>query len=167
MVKNPIGSFVTRLLSVLTIILVVACTDTEKPGMEEALDTVVQMEVFKSPSCGCCGKWVEHVEAAGFAVAVKNRQNLSSIKREFGIGPRYQSCHTGVAEGYVFEGHIPASFVRRFLEEKPVDAIGLAVPGMPVGSPGMEMGERFDSYDIMLLKADGSSEVYAHVDAPQ
>jgi hypothetical protein len=143
-----------------------ACT--EKPtGPNEGpkTDKSSQMEVFKQASCGCCGDWVDHIENAGFVVKTTDLQDLNPVKDEFGIQPRYQSCHTGVVEGYIFEGHIPASLVHRFLEEKPAGAIGLSVPGMPIGSPGMEMGERFDNYDVLLLKRDGSSEVYAHIDS--
>ncbi|WP_460852977.1 DUF411 domain-containing protein [Pseudomaricurvus hydrocarbonicus] len=104
-----------------------------------------------------------HLERQGFQATVKDVDNLSVIKHHFGISPQYQSCHTGVVEGYVFEGHVPAAIMQRFLQEKPEGAIGLSVPGMPVGSPGMEMGDRHDDYDVLLLKQDGSTEVYEHV----
>ncbi len=86
------------------------------------------------------------------------------LKQEKGIGSEFQSCHTAVsAKGYVFEGHVPATVMSDFLAQPPEGAIGLAVPGMPVGSPGMEMGERFTPYDVVLLKGDGSSEIYRHI----
>ena len=107
------------------------------------------------------------MESSGFEITVKNRQNLNAVKQEFGIEPRHQSCHTGEAHGYVFEGHIPATIIKQFLDERPPHAVGLAVPGMPIGSPGMEMGSRFDPYDIILLKKDGSSAVYAHIAGPE
>lgn len=131
----------------------------------EVVTGVAMIDVYKSPSCQCCGKWIAHIETAGFSASVINSQNLNAIKSEYGIAPRYQSCHTAVADGFVFEGHIPASLIQQFLAEKPEDVIGLAVPGMPMGSPGMEMGERYDDYDVLLLKADGSSEVYQHISA--
>ena len=106
------------------------------------------------------------MENSGFDVNPRNRVNMNTIKREFDIAPQYQSCHTAKYEGYVFEGHIPAAVIQRFLDERPDDAIGLAVPGMPAGSPGMEMGDRFDKFDVLLLKSDGSAEVYAHIDQP-
>jgi hypothetical protein len=155
-----------HVFSALIIIFLVGCNDNQPDLSGDDGAKLVHMDVFKQPSCKCCGKWVDHVEEAGFQVKTKDRLNLNAIKNEFGIAPRYQSCHTGVAEGYVFEGHIPAPLIHRFLTEKPADAIGLSVPGMPVGSPGMEMGERYDSYDVLVLKSDGSSEVYAHVDGP-
>lgn len=157
------SAFVTAL----AISLIVACTEKQSDLGTMNNPDVIQMDVFKQPSCGCCGKWVDHLEEAGFAVKTKDRINLDAIKQQFGIEPRYQSCHTGVVNDYVFEGHIPASLITRFLEEKPEGALGLAVPGMPIGSPGMEMGERFDSYDVLLLKNDGTSEVYSHVDGPK
>lgn len=151
-----------------------ACAEDSSPvpaGSSSAADAVTKltdaaasMQVFKQKSCGCCGKWVDHVSQAGFPVAVQDRQDMAAIKTEYSIAPQYQSCHTGVVGDYVFEGHVPASLIQQFLAEQPADSIGLAVPGMPVGSPGMEMGDRIDSYDVLLLKTDGSSEVYAHVD---
>lgn len=157
---------IAALLAIVAISLVAACTEKPTGPIEPKTEQIIQMEVFKQASCGCCGTWIDHIESAGFEVRATNLEDLNAIKDQFGIQPRYQSCHTGVVDGYIFEGHIPASLVQRFLEEKPGGAIGLAVPGMPVGSPGMEMGERFDSYDVLLLQSDGSSEVYAHIDGP-
>lgn len=124
------------------------------------------ISVFKSPNCGCCQKWVDHLETNGFQAQVTDTDRMNMIKHEHGIASQYQSCHTGVIDGYVFEGHVPAAVMQKFLKEKPEDAIGLAVPGMPMGSPGMEMGNRYDDYDVLLLKKDGSSEVYEHISAP-
>ena len=126
-------------------------------------DTDLVLEVFKTPTCGCCGQWVNHMETAGFGAAVVDLPDLSDLKSKHGIAPKYQSCHTAVSGGYVFEGHIPATVVKRFLAETPDDAIGLAVPGMPIGSPGMEMNNRHDDYDVLLLKKDGSAVVYQHI----
>lgn len=121
-------------------------------------------QVYKSPTCGCCGEWVDHLQNKGFSTAVHHPDDLDGVKRERGIQPQYQSCHTAVSEqGYVFEGHIPARDIRAFLKNPPQDAIGLAVPGMPVGSPGMKVGDRFTPYDVLLLKEDGSSEIFRHV----
>lgn len=124
----------------------------------------VQLEVYKSPTCGCCSGWVDHMNAAGFSVNAHDLDNLVPVKQSHGIGRETQSCHTAVSkEGYVFEGHVPAKFVKRFLAEKPNDARGLAVPAMPVGTPGMEMGDKFMPYQVLLLKTDGSTEVYSQV----
>ena len=124
----------------------------------------ITLDVFKSPTCMCCEKWIAHLQAYGFQTTVHHPVDLNQEKVTRGIVPKYQSCHTAVSkDGYVFEGHIPAAVIHRFLTEKPKDAIGLAVPGMPVGSPGMEMGDHFNPYDVLLLKADGSSAVYAQI----
>jgi hypothetical protein len=128
-----------------------------------AANNIAIMEVYKSPTCQCCGRWVEHVKLSGIEVSTQDTNNLSSIKTRYEIAPEYQSCHTGVIDGYVFEGHIPASIIKKFLTEKPDNAIGLSVPGMPIGSPGMEMGARHDDYDVLLLKSNGQSEVYVHI----
>lgn len=123
--------------------------------------------IYKSASCGCCGKWVSHLEDNGFSTQEENTQDLNAIKQRFNIAPQYQSCHTAHIGDYVFEGHIPAALVERFLAEKPANAIGLAVPGMPAGSPGMEMGDRSDDYQVLMLMRDGSSHVYAQVNGTQ
>jgi hypothetical protein len=119
-------------------------------------------EVFKSPTCGCCIKWVAHMTESGFALNEKNVTpgELSRIKTAAGVDARYAACHTAKIGGYVVEGHVPAEDVKRLLAEKP-DAIGLAVPGMPLGSPGMEAGGATEPYEVLLLKKDGSSEVFA------
>ncbi|MFT5572254.1 MAG: hypothetical protein ACI9FR_001177 [Cryomorphaceae bacterium] len=125
------------------------------------------MTVYKTPSCGCCQKWVDHMTENSFSSKVVSLDDLSPIKAKYNIQGRYRSCHTGVVvteQGdYVFEGHVPAEHVEAFLNNPPADAIGLSVPGMPAGSPGMEMGDRKDYYQVLLLKRDGSSTVFAHV----
>lgn len=124
------------------------------------------LTVFKSPSCGCCGKWVQHIHTEGLNAGVKNTAYLSDVKRQYQVAPQYQSCHTAVSrDGYVFEGHIPARYIQKFIDNPVPDAIGLAVPGMPMGSPGMEVGERFQPYQILLLHKDGTHSTYAQIDA--
>lgn len=126
--------------------------------------TAIPLDVYKSPSCGCCGKWVEHAEQRGFTVTIHHPSDLARIKAEKGIAPGVQSCHTAVSpEGYLFEGHIPARYIRDFLANPPEDARGLSVPAMPVGTPGMEVENRFTPYDVLLLKNDGSTELFAKV----
>ena len=127
---------------------------------------VVELDLYKSPTCGCCGKWADHASEGGFSLATHHPADMNKLKAEYGIAAQYQSCHTAVSkQGYVFEGHIPARYVRQFLAAPPADALGLAVPAMPMGSPGMEMGERFTPYRVLLLKKDGSAEVFAEVTA--
>lgn len=120
--------------------------------------------VYKSPTCGCCGDWVDHMNEAGFSAKIRHPQDLNTIKDQLGIAPIYQSCHTATLQNYLFEGHIPADIIKRFLAEKPNDAIGLAVPGMPLGSPGMDFGGNdYRSYQVLQLNKDGSSQVYGEV----
>jgi hypothetical protein len=120
--------------------------------------------VHKTPTCGCCKKWVKHLEANNFSTMIKDHQNLQKVKEQHSIKPKYQSCHTAVSQdGYVFEGHIPSKFIKQFLANPEADAIGLTVPGMPLGSPGMEVEGRFTPYDVLVLYKDGSSKVYAEV----
>ena len=120
--------------------------------------------VHKTPTCGCCKKWVKHLEANSFSTIIKDHQNLQKVKEQYSLQPKYQSCHTAVSQdGYVFEGHIPSKFIKQFLADPEADAIGLSVPGMPLGSPGMEVEGRFMPYDVLVLYKDGSSKVYAEV----
>jgi hypothetical protein len=121
-----------------------------------------RIDVAKSPTCGCCGAWVEHIRAAGFDARVEDLHDdrLYALKVRSGLHPDFWSCHTARIDGYVIEGHVPAEDVRRLLAEQPA-ALGLAVPGMPIGSPGMEMGGRIDPYDTMLLDLDGRATVFA------
>lgn len=120
------------------------------------------VHVTKTPTCGCCAAWVEHIEEAGFDVVVRDVSNeaLDAFKRRVGIAARYRSCHTAQVEGYVIEGHVAAREIVRLLEERP-DALGLAVPGMPLGSPGMDFGKRRQSYETLLITRDGEERVFA------
>ncbi|MCA8928979.1 MAG: DUF411 domain-containing protein [Alphaproteobacteria bacterium] len=119
-----------------------------------------EMHVFKSPWCGCCTKWVDHMRAAGFAVQVTPMEDLSPAKTHFGVAPDLEACHTAVVDGYVIEGHVPAADVQRLLSERP-KAAGLAVPGMPAGSPGMEQGGASDPYTVVLFDRAGGRTAYA------
>lgn len=120
----------------------------------------IHLDVYKSPTCGCCVKWMDHLASYGFTTTGHH----DGLDKDFGVPVRYGSCHTGVSsEGFVFEGHVPARYVRQFLENPPAGALGLTVPAMPVGSPGMEYRDQFMPYDVLLLRNDGSVEVYAAV----
>lgn len=125
-----------------------------------ALPSVV---VYKTPTCGCCGKWVDHLEAAGFTVETRDMNDLSPVKAQYGVQRAFSSCHTALVDGYVVEGHVPAEHVKRLLDERPPVA-GLTVPGMPIGSPGME-GPNPQSYDVLAFDANGATSVFAHVEA--
>ena len=122
---------------------------------------LIPIRVYSSPTCGCCSLWVEHLEANGFEPEVVHRNDLAEVKRNFGVTDNLVSCHTAVVHGYVVEGHVPAADIRRLLAEVPEGVRGVAVPGMPIGSPGMEMGDRVDPYDVLLFREGGRTEVYA------
>lgn len=122
----------------------------------------LSIEVWKSATCRCCGAWVKHLEANGFAVRVNAAEPsaLSDLKRQAGISDKLSSCHTAKIGAYVVEGHVPAPDIKRLVAEHP-EAVGLTVPGMPVGSPGMEQGAETEPYDVLLIKKDGGTEVFA------
>ena len=117
--------------------------------------------VYKSPTCGCCAGWAEHLQKNGFDVSVENRDDLPMIKASRGVPEDLQSCHTAIVDGYTIEGHVPAGDIKKLLAQKP-DAQGLAVPGMPMGSPGMEMGDRKDSYRVILFNKTGRAIFAQH-----
>lgn len=122
-------------------------------------DSALHMMVYKSPTCGCCAAWVDHVKQAGFQVTVIDTANLEPVKQRAGILPGQGSCHTAFVSGYTIEGHVPAEDIRRLLAERPRVA-GLAVPGMPVGSPGME-GPLRQAYEVIAFTRDGNTRVWA------
>src|SRR5262249_32644469 len=118
-----------------------------------AAESKPEIRVYKSPTCGCCEKWVEHLRAEGFAVQTNDVPDVMPIKLENGVKPEFSACHTAFVDGYVVEGHVPASDIRRLLAERPAVA-GLAVPGMPIGSPGME-GSGAKPYEVLSFGAQG------------
>jgi hypothetical protein len=120
------------------------------------------VQVYKQPGCGCCELWARHMRAAGFRVAVEEAADVEAMKRRHGIPVNLRSCHTSVIGTYRIEGHVPANVVRKLLSEKPA-AAGIAVPGMPIGSPGMESGSRRDPYDVIAFDADGRQRVFTSV----
>ena len=125
---------------------------------------LMELIVHKTPTCGCCKMWVNHMENNGFAINTQDHQSLLKIKDNLKIEPQFRSCHTAVSsEGYFFEGHIPGKYVSKFLKESDPKAIGLSVPGMPLGSPGMEVEGRFTPYDVLIHFRDGTTKVYAEV----
>ena len=125
---------------------------------------LMELIVHKTPTCGCCKMWVNHMENNGFAINTQDHQSLLKIKDNLKIEPQFRSCHTAVSsEGYFFEGHIPGKYVSKFLKESNPKAIGLSVPGMPLGSPGMEVEGRFTPYDVLIHFRDGTTKVYADV----
>lgn len=156
---------VASALCCLVLVSSTALADTPTTNLVASeLKPAVVLDVYKSPTCSCCEGWITHLEDKGLQTRIHHPDDFNRVKRQYRITPDYQSCHTAVsADGYVFEGHIPAWVIKRFLAERPKDTLGLAVPGMPIGSPGMEMGTRFVPYDVLLLGSDGSSSVYIRI----
>lgn len=118
------------------------------------------VDVYKTSSCNCCAKWVSLLEQELQGVRVNNLHDLNAIKDLHNVPPKLRSCHTTVAGGYVFEGHVPIDLVRRILIERP-DIVGLAVPGMPIGSPGMELAGRRNAYKVIAFQTGGATYAYA------
>ncbi|MEQ8857568.1 MAG: DUF411 domain-containing protein [Pseudomonadales bacterium] len=113
--------------------------------------------VHRTPWCGCCGDWVDHLREQGFAVTVHEHEDLSPVRTRLEVPVALGSCHTAEVDGYAIEGHVPASDIRRLLQERPEGVRGLSVPGMPVGSPGMEVGDRKDPFDVVAFGEDGTA----------
>jgi hypothetical protein len=119
------------------------------------------MDVWKDPNCGCCKDWIAHMEQSGFRANVADEGN-NAARARLGVAQKFASCHTALVQGYVIEGHVPVADIQRLLKEKP-KALGLAVPGMPIGSPGMDgpaYGGRHDAYQVLLIQKDGSAQVF-------
>jgi hypothetical protein len=130
-----------------------------------AAETLPNVHVVKDPGCGCCKDWIGHIRDAGFPVSFEEMDAgaLADLKASLGLQPTQVSCHTAQVEGYVIEGHVPATDIKRLLTDRP-DAIGLAVPGMPYGSPGMGPESDREPYEVLLVARDGSSSVFAKYD---
>ena len=131
------------------------------PRLGAAAAKPLSITVYKDPSCGCCKSWVEHLRTNGFALEVHDRSDMNALKDSLGVPPSLRSCHTAVAGAYVVEGHVPAADSKRLLATKPAKTLGVAVPGMPAGSPGMEMGGRSDRYDVIAFAPGGATRVFA------
>ncbi len=133
---------------------ILAILNVQSPAYAE------EVNVYKDPNCGCCMAWVEHLRNSGFKVSVRDMTNLGRIKAEFGVPDQLQSCHTATVDGYIVEGHVPAVDIVRLLAERP-KARGIAVPGMPIGSPGMEQEREQEAYDVLMFQDDGTSAIFA------
>ena len=138
-----------------------AALTTLLPQISAAAPRPTPITVYKDPSCGCCKNWVEHLRANGFAPEVHDRSDMDALKDSLGVPTAIRSCHTGVVGKYVIEGHVPTTDVKQLLATKPAKTVGLAVPGMPAGSPGMEMGGRVDRYDVIAFASGGATRVFA------
>lgn len=161
-------------LAVVTAFALSACTKGEElpeavvasPAANPAVSvasatsaTGIPIKVYKDPNCGCCKEWVKHLEGNGFIVETMDMPDLSAVKDKHGVRPEMEACHTAVVGGYTIEGHVPADVILKLLKEKPAIA-GLAVPGMPMGSPGME-GATKEKYDVLTFDRAGRTTVYA------
>lgn len=167
--RRPTRRHLLALTGLGAVSLLTAC-DEDSPPVTSATTTpadgdLVTMTVFKDVSCGCCTGWVTHAEENGFAVTVEHPDNLATVWTEYDIPLDLQSCHLALTKsGDYFIGHVPAKFVHEYLAAPPAGARGLSVPRMPVGTPGMEQGDQFDPYEVLLL-TDGEPQVYAEVTA--
>jgi hypothetical protein len=157
-----IRSTAAAVASAVALIAGVSVAIVSTQGSKSAAATKPSLAVFKSATCGCCAKWNEHMTAAGYAVNSSDRTDMNAIKDEHRVPSALRSCHTALVAGYVVEGHVPADVVARLLAEKPAGIIGIAVPGMPAGSPGMESPDGFKTpYQVLAFTKDGQSRVYA------
>lgn len=123
-------------------------------------ETLPPVTVYKSKYCGCCGEWIKHMEQNGFSVTTIETEALNEIKIKYGIPAPLASCHTALIGNFLVEGHTPASSIKRFLKDTPKNAVGLAVPGMPLGSPGMEQGNMKQPYDVLAFDKQGNTVVF-------
>ena len=145
------------------VFLLTAVFFTGPISMTLANEDNLTLTVHKTPFCGCCKKWIKHAREAGINVIEKDHQNLNAIKREYKINPKHQSCHTSISkDGYIFEGHIHADVIKKYLENPSENSKGLSVPGMPIGSPGMEMDGRLDDYVVLTMFEDNKDEIFLH-----
>ncbi len=150
----------------LTALLVLLAWSGTAPAAESVWDRAREahagaraITVYRSPTCGCCGGWIEHLRAHGFTVDDQKVADLGAVKRRLGVPADMGSCHTAVIDGYLVEGHVPADDIKKLLKDRPAVA-GLAVPAMPVGSPGMEAGDRKDPFSVFAFSKDGSFTSY-------
>lgn len=130
-----------------------------QPAQAAAPARAAEMTVYRSPTCGCCGKWVEHMKKNGYTVKDIQTEDMPAIKQQYGVPAELASCHTAIVNGYVVEGHVPVADVNDVLKKKPVTH-GIAVPGMPMGTPGMEMGGKKDPYAVVQFDKDGKATVF-------
>jgi hypothetical protein len=138
-----------------------SATSASRLASDSSGSALPVIDVYKTPTCGCCSKWVDHMRQEGFEVRTTDMRDLTDFKASHGVPRQLESCHTALVAGYMLEGHVPGADVHRLLKERPAIA-GLAVPGMPIGSPGMEIpGSNAQPYDVIAFRNDGSTHVFA------
>ena len=153
--KSRNARLVPAMMLGIVTIMTAAIVAMATPGIAHG----AEITVYKSPLCGCCGNWVKYIRARGHKLTVRNMENLETVKKMAGVPEALRSCHTALVRGYVVEGHVPASDVARLLAQRP-KARGIAVPGMPMGSPGME-GRMSERYQVVMFGADGGPKVFS------
>ncbi|MFO7764164.1 MAG: DUF411 domain-containing protein [Wenzhouxiangellaceae bacterium] len=149
-------------IAAMALITITGCGAEAPPAAPDSDEA--KLVVHHDPNCGCCGKWIEHMERNGFAVEAILETDMNAVKRELGVPENLPSCHTATIDGYVIEGHVPAADVQKLLADRP-DAKGLSVPGMPLGSPGMEYNNQRQAYDVVLFDDSGNMSVFNHYPA--
>jgi hypothetical protein len=150
-------------LAVAVVLMLSGCGpgSVQEPTVELQPSGRPLVKVYKSPTCDCCGKWGDYMDSKGFPVEMVPVDDIAAIKKEYNVPAELQSCHTAIVDGYVIEGHVPAEDIERLLAEKP-DVVGLAVPGMPMGAPGMEVdGVAAQAYDVLTFDAAGKTTVWS------
>ena len=121
---------------------------------------ITEMTVYRSPSCGCCGVWIDHAKKHGFKIEDLKTKEMEALKQKYNVPAELASCHTTIIDGYVMEGHIPADDIKRFLAQKPDNLVGLTVPGMPIGTPGMEAKDIKQPFQVLAFNDKGEVEVF-------
>jgi hypothetical protein len=159
--ENTVTTRRAWLTSMLGMIAGAAALSALRTDVASAERAGTAITVYKDPSCGCCTKWVAHLGANGFAPVAKDRTDMDALKDSLGVPAALRSCHTAVVGKFVIEGHVPAADVKRLIGTAPKGVLGLAVPGMPGGSPGMEMPGRADRYEVVAFSAGGATKVFA------
>jgi len=156
--------FAEHALAALTVLLIVAAGPVSAAGSEGATQADEVLTVYKNPLCFCCRKWMAHLHESGIKTRTVNSTQMSEIKGQWGVPAGMQSCHTAVwQQQYVFEGHVPARLIRKYLSDPPEGSFGLTVPGMPKGSPGMDDDGEFEPYTVYLLMRGGDYRFYTRV----
>jgi len=154
------------LLSAAGIYSAVAASSSSAEQVSDAItaNSAIPVTVYKDPNCSCCAGWIDHIDKLGFKSTVVHPQDLYAFKDSLNIGSNLRSCHSAVTDnGFVFEGHVPAKYIKQFLKNPPENSIGLTVPAMVVGTPGMEVGDQFRPYKVLTLNSDGTSTAYAEI----
>ncbi len=143
-------------MGLMSAIALLFCLVTPSPALAAGAD----LTVYRSPTCSCCGQWIDHMQSAGFQVQDIVTDDMATIKAQYGVPEKMASCHTAIAGGYIIEGHVPAADVQRLLREHP-DLLGIAAPGMPIGAPGMESGSKVDPYTVFSFTQTGETAIFA------